>query len=156
MACVIIPLFFNAKHYCVIGLYHILFILSPVEGMDTGLLPPFGYCEWRCYKHSNLFHFLLLVLLGIFLEVELLDHINPLLLFEEATDCFIQQLCHFMFPPATRRVPVSPHKNDCFFKYKTWIKILCYTFGSCIFSFLLTLPLFTEIKTTRTMIQGSV
>ena len=60
-----------------------------------------------------LFKTLLSILLGIYLGVELRDHIIILfLIFGEMPHCFPQQLYHFTFPLTVHRVSISPHLHQ--------------------------------------------
>ena len=52
----------------------ISWLQPPLRLVTLSFLPPFGYCEW-CWYELSMFKFLLPVLLGIYPEVELLDHL---------------------------------------------------------------------------------
>lgn len=59
-------------------------------------------------------HTFALILLGIYPEIELLDHMVILLLFYlvDSPICFPEEVHHFTFPRAVHRVPTCAHPHQ--------------------------------------------
>ena len=112
---------FLTLSYYIVWINHILFLHSLVGGhCSVPILWLLSILLWTSmYKFlcGHIFSFLL----AIYLEAELLGHIETLcLIFQEQSDCFAKWLHHITLPPACMKVPISPHPCQhllffCFF-----------------------------------------
>lgn len=111
-------------------MYQILLIHTSISGYLDGshiLAIANNDCA-HCYVDRYLFEFLLSILLLIFPQVELGDHIVILCsCFSETPYCFLQQLQHFTEPPAT-------FKSSTFSKFSTLVFCVCCCLSSWIWS----------------------
>ena len=80
------------------------------------LLPHSGSCKYCCYEHgcTNLFHTLLSVLLGIYTEVKLLDHVVILFLLSYGIAILFSTVAVPFYIYITR-VPISPQPQHLLF-----------------------------------------